>query len=201
MISSAMIFLIFTLIVHNISGSHGSLYDIIKIDEVTYGPQMTPKQMFQFISSGVPQIFWLFIDSDDFSKVNFLKTNCKKSLLTLVDGLKNNDETAYKFIDSSGKTPTSFMRSTITSFGDYDECISIKDTLNNLVGKYCAFDIFANHAANVSKSGTNTIGNSTFLLTQVPVFKGVPFIHSICLPSQCSQIEIRQMLSTGKAHF
>ena len=182
--------------------SLGHLSDIIKVDtEPNYGPTMTPDQMFEFISAGVPQILWTFLKSrNNLDKLNFLSPTCKKSLTAISTGLADGKVTAYKFVDASAKTPAGFIRSTQASFGDYDQCLSIDDALDGvtLVGKYCAFDMQPHQLRGQSlRSSSFGSSNSTLYLHQVPVFKGIPFIHAICLPNQCSLIEIRQMLSTG----
>lgn len=206
--------------------TYGHVDNILKTD---YNPEsgeaISPDKMFQFMTGGVPQIFWTFVNSSHFNKVNFIGSSCKKSLLAVSRGLEEQSLTAYKFVDSSGKTPAGLIRATMSSFGDFDECLSIDEVLNevNVVGKYCAYDTFpvrtSNNNSNNSTSqfGINqfdyfSLGDfilnripkspiNTLHLDQVTVFKGLAFLNSICLPSQCSTIEVKHLLSTGKLVF
>lgn len=186
--------LFFILLIHQ---STGHLLEIFKYqNEPIYGESIEPEKLFQFMSSGVPQIFWSFVNSSDFQNIQFIGLPCKESLLKVSRGFQNGDYISYKFLDSSAKTPNGFMRSTMGSFGDYDQCLSINDQINNLVGKYCAYDIFPTK----SKQVTND-ENRTFTFDQIPVFKGIPFIYSICLPSQCTKREVRDLLTIGNVVY
>lgn len=188
--SSILNVILFTFIIEK---SHCSIHDIIKLDlNPTYGPPMKPDLMFKFISGGIPQIFWSFVNSSDFQSINFISNPCKRSLNVILDGLQDRYLTAYKFIDSSGKTPPGLMRGTLATFGDYDQCLSINDVINDeiLIGKYCSFDYYSYHSEKNS--------NNSIKFEKITVFQGLPFVGSLCLPSKCSSIEVRQMLSTGK---
>lgn len=186
----------------NVTSAH--LYDIIKVDtKPTYSDAMSPNKLFNFMSGGVPQIFWTFVNSSQFNQINFLGSPCKSSLLAVSSGFDDSLLTSYRFLDSSGKTPSGLIRATMSSFGDYDECLSIEGEIEdiNLKGQYCAFDIFPTHTMkgkSRSYSASKISTNETLSLDRVAVFEGIPFIHSLCLPSQCSVIEVRQILKRGK---
>lgn len=183
--------------------SSGHLYDILKVDtEPTIGSPVSPDRMFQYVSAGVPQIFWTFVNSNNFDQVDFLAPSCKRSLQAIAGGLGDGHLTSYKFLDSAGKTPAGFIRSTISTYGDFDECLAIDDVIRgtNAVGKYCAFDLYPTKVTNFTREEKLTT-KVAFSLDQIPIFKGMAFVNSLCLPAECSSIEIKQMLSTGKVQL
>lgn len=175
-----------------------SMDNLLRVEtEKTFGSQVDPELMFQYVSAGVPHIFWKFINSSNFEKLQFVSAKCKKSLSTVSNSFQSHLLTAYKFLDASGKTPSGLTRAAMTSLGDFDLCISINDQVDevNLIGKYCAYDAYPIDTSSIYNEKSS---NESINLNKIPIFGGVPFIHSICLPSDCSVIEIRQMLSTGK---
>ena len=155
--------------------------------------------MFQYMSAGVPQIFWTFVNS---SHLNFISSSCKGSLRAISGGFTDGHLTSYKFLDSAGKTPPGFIRTTIATFGDFDQCLAIDDVIRGVqvVGKYCAFDVHPFKVSNFTREEKLT-SKISFSLDQIPIFKGMALVNSICLPSECSATEIRQILSTGKVNI
>lgn len=178
------------------------LSDIVKTDDdATIGPPVSPEQAFRFISTGVPHLLWSHVASAHFTMQSNVSTPCRGALKAVADAMSDGHILPYHFVDASGKTPSGFIRSTISSFGDFDQCLAIDGTVRgvHVKGKYCACDLFPVRLSESSdrRSGDlMTTGKLTF--DRIHVFKRSPFIHALCVPDQCSETDLRQMLSTGK---
>lgn len=100
-------------------------------------------------------------------------------------------------LDSSGKTPSSLMEGTITSHGDYDQCLDIhsRGFEVEVRGKYCAVDVFTLHSAK------RTRHDKKFALGMKSFFVGYPFSIGMCIPNACRDEELRQLLSNCEYHM
>lgn len=101
-------------------------------------------------------------------------------------------------MDSSGKLPTGLIRSTLSSFGNYDECLKSRSSVQleaSFQGKYCSVDIFP-------FKRPNNVTRSDFLdLGDVPAIDGFPFVASFCIPSTCDELQLRTILEQGEGNF
>lgn len=170
----------------------GDLDEILKLDrDVTIGSQVSPDQLFKYLTGGISQAFWQFVNSSDFDSLDSISPSCKHTLKIVKNGFTDLSMTSFQFIDSASKSPPGFMRAAVASFGDYDQCLSINDTINGytLLGKYCAYDTHP-----VKFIHTN---NSTFSFDRISVFQRIPFINSICVPSECDSVDTRLLISYG----
>ena len=99
----------------------------------------------------------------------------------------------FAVIESAGKLPPGFLESTVTSFGDYDECLAIESNdEENIVGQYCMTDIFP-----IGKD-EDEYRKKVIYLKSLPLFKGSPFLIGLCLPTACSFKDIKFITNEGK---
>lgn len=93
----------------------------------------------------------------DLSRVPGISGECQRDAQQLVDSLKRfelwalKSESAYlvnasiiskhkifsTVLDSSAKLPSGVLNGNVNQFGDFDQCLSVEATNNNLQGKYC----------------------------------------------------------------
>ncbi|KAI1291932.1 hypothetical protein HDE_07518 [Halotydeus destructor] len=145
------------------------------------------RRMRKFLSGGPAQFLWdKILDHNLLGNVN-VSFECIKSMNRVQNGLKDGREWAFRFLDASAKTPTSMLESTMVSYGDYDECLEIEvDTFD---GMYCTVDMFAVghplYQRQHEKGKLNLHDNI--------VFKSTPYFFGLCLPSRCSQADVRQL--------
>ena len=178
-----------------------SLSDIVMADDrPIIGAAVSPDKAFHFMTAGVTDIFWSHAASN-FTQDSLVSMQCRQSLAAVSSGLSSGDILPFHFVDASSKTPPGFIRSSMIGFGDYDQCLAIDGTIQGvpMKGKYCAVDLFPVRVSltNDRKSGdTMTTGKMTF--DRISVFKRMPFIQSLCVPSQCSDVDVKHMLSTGE---
>ena len=95
-------------------------------------------------------------------------------------------------MESAGKFPPAFLESTVTVFGDYDECLAIesKDEAN-VFGQYCMVDMFP-----VGNNEDQYRGKEIYLKS-IPLFKGTGFLVGVCFPANCTSNEVRVLTSEG----
>ncbi|KAI1303690.1 Nose resistant to fluoxetine protein 6 [Halotydeus destructor] len=161
------------------------------------------KRMFKLISAGVPQILWEEVNAvrskdGDMGQTFAISRACADSLVNVSLGLEEMNEWAYRFIDASGKTPSSFFGSATTSFGDYNECLDIHTP--DFDGQYCMPDLFAlktkqKHATWPGPSRPERAATGQVSLGDIAVFKGMPFNFGLCVPSTCKAEEVRNVLN------
>lgn len=103
--------------------------------------------------------------------------------------------TLHLVLDSSGRTPH-LTRATITSLGEYDQCLSI--THNEIRGSYCLLDIV------VLKRNDGAAPQSTvqkFDLATSSAWKGYPFAFGVCIPHRCHLADLKQLLNEALESF
>jgi hypothetical protein len=83
---------------------------------------------------------------------------------------------------------------TLTSFGDYDECLYLKsrDVSPAFVGKYCSIEM------SLELDGKQSAENISRLMKErIPVFGSSNLLLGLCLPSLCSNHEIEKLIKTS----
>lgn len=177
-----------------------SLSDIIKTDDdATIGHPVSPAQAFRFISTGVPHLLWSYVASSHFKGQRNISTACREALTAVSHSMSDGDILSFHFVDASGKTPSGFIRSSTSSFGDFDQCLSIDGTVRgvHVKGKYCACDLFPVRVSEFSdRRSDDPMTDGQLSFDRIHVFRRVPFINSLCVPHQCSQSDLRHILST-----
>lgn len=97
-------------------------------------------------------------------------------------------------IGSAGKLPPAFLESTVTSFGDYDTCLSIESKDDaHIAAKFCMVDMFPLGKDQEKYSHVR----DKIYLKSLPVFVGSPFMISFCVPVTCNTEDIRTVAKKG----
>lgn len=187
----------------------GELRDILKLcdyvncdantDPRFSQQSIRPDANYKIISAGLPQIFWDDVRRGEFySRGGGVSTRCRRQLEIIANGLSNDQSFAYGFIDASGKSPAGTLRSTMTSMGDYDQCLGIHHvdaaSGESFTGKYCMIDMFSMRWDNNSSDNDNK-NNKKIDLSRVSVFSGFPHWTAMCLPSACKEQEMQSALA------
>ena len=99
-------------------------------------------------------------------------------------------------LDASSKSPSGLLDGSVTSFGDFDQCLAMKTPENvfpSFVGKYCSIEM------SVVTEGEHFAGNiSDVLRTRIPAFGFSNLQFGLCLPSLCSEKEIDVLLEKSR---
>ncbi|KAI1303725.1 hypothetical protein HDE_02217 [Halotydeus destructor] len=161
------------------------------------------KRMYKLISAGIPQILWDEIADmrskqlDIGQRFSISKT-CADSVVKVSEGLEDLYEWAFRMMDASGKTPSAYLESTVTSFGDYDECLDIHTP--GFDGQYCMPDLFPLKTKEQQTrwprpSRSERAATGKVNLGDIAVFKGMSFNFALCVPSTCTAEEVRNVLA------
>lgn len=97
-------------------------------------------------------------------------------------------------IDASSKISPGILKGTTGSFGDYDQCLEIdqKKHRNKFIGSYSLIQLEYMKRNDV-KSNISLLMSETF-----PVLGVVNLHFGICLPSTCSGIDVKSLVTKGK---
>lgn len=99
-------------------------------------------------------------------------------------------------IDSSGKTPAAFLEGTVTSLGDYDQCLAITDEAldgSKNIGQYCVLKLKIRKETLASSRVGERIDQI------VPPCDYFEPLFALCLPSSCNQEDVKKIVSSAVA--
>lgn len=117
-------------------------------------------------------------------------------------------------VDANSRLPSGIFDGTHTNFGDYDECKSI--SAKDFRGKYCVLDIippvpevrkfFSGERVSIDINTKNSTLHGTVyekILARAQIFRITTFYNGICVPSSCSDIDIKKVFENGiyKSNF
>ena len=169
--------------------------------------------LFRLFSSGITELVWSQnpnIQGLDISE------DCKASLLTVLQHINEGSEWAYKgkniiiiyqyilmiqyhfqsVLDASSKSPSGILNGTLTSFGDFDQCIYLRtreDVFPSFAGKYCSIEF------SVETEGNHFAGNITNIIrSRIPAFGSHDLQLGLCLPSLCEDKDIDTFVKSSK---
>lgn len=100
--------------------------------------------------------------------------------------------TLFPVIDATGTIPAGLFEGTLSDFGDYDECLSLRSTANYtnpfMRGKHCIIKLklYASASKQLHLEDSFLVKNDFSLNI------------GLCLPSICSADDIRQVLVKGE---
>lgn len=158
--------------------------DCFTEDEVTnYQP------FIRLMSGGISQL--LFDQISQVTQLSDVTKQCSSSLTQVYDQLLQGDDGAFRLIDSSAKFPPGSIEGTVSDFGDYDECIQVRE--DHLVGQYCLVDVLVKRPRQ-PKQGLFELGKYHFFNESARYF-------GICFPNTCSTQDIRMIVSHLLAPF
>lgn len=116
---------------------------------------------------------------------------CYSQLSEISSAIKSERLWPYQFIDSSANLPSGFLDGTLSSLGDYDQCLAIESPSQGTVirGSYCMVK-FTRAKRTYSSPVENEIADGLFL------YSAIPLSVAICLPDACtSERDIRSLLA------
>ena len=106
-------------------------------------------------------------------------------------------------LDSSGRLPTGLLSGTITSYGDYDQCMATEGLVDESIpvtGKYCFINIRPPlPPIGDSLNLTGTPYESSWVNDRMgPYARMYARVASgVCIPSVCHESEVTQVLRNG----
>lgn len=153
------------------------------------------EKLFNFFAAGFPQL--IYSDISNLTANSLLSEPCNRALIQVKQELDHGKEWAFQFVDSSAKTSSGFLEGSVTSFGDYDECVNIQEpdsnpnpNEHNLAGMYCLADIFPEGYIGKEKRKDGKVS-----LNQMQRFNNTGYYFGLCFPSHCSTSDVRTILT------
>lgn len=106
-------------------------------------------------------------------------------------------------LDASAKTSSGFLVGTVSSFGDYDQCLNIntQEEGNNLpTGQYCTIKLeFQFGEENSTNNELSSI--QSLVMNRVPMFNYYYKQIGLCLPSACSVDDVNLIIEQSKLKY
>lgn len=144
----------------------------------------------QFLLTGPTQLFWQEAPSRrDLLKKSGVSDSCLRDIKDTLAGVSSGDSSSFSLIDSSGKVPPGLLDGTVTSFGDFDQCLAVSArTPNSFSGKYCPVK-FLPHV------DRKTQELDLFVENKIPIFEYYTLHVGLCVPSTCSESDVFQIFN------
>lgn len=113
-------------------------------------------------------------------------------------------------LDSNGHFPSGLLSGTLTSLGDYDQCLSVRNNQYDILGKYCLLKLrpslpkkqkvvtFKNRFINLNGTRLQNSWIDNNIVEQMYSFYFYHIINGICVPSSCSENDILLMAQQSK---
>ncbi|KAI1303644.1 hypothetical protein HDE_02075 [Halotydeus destructor] len=155
-----------------------SCHDLFTLTDETYS------KIFKLITSGLTQIFWENVDLS----THLVSDQCAAAINGTLDGLENGDTWSYELLDASAKGSAGLLDGTISSFGDFDQCLSVKADHSD-IGQYGGAHCMVRLALT---SGDSSIAKA---VGKLPIFEYFHPTHALCVPSPCSAAEVHLLVT------
>lgn len=122
---------------------------------------------------------------------------CVQGLARVAAALNDGQDWAYRFIDSSAKTPAGLLDGTVSSFGDYDECLDIRTPADepDLQGKHCLLKFSAGSLFNQKNESGSLSQIASEVRNALYLFDTFTLNLGVCVPSACDANDLRILLS------
>ncbi|XP_074598960.1 nose resistant to fluoxetine protein 6-like isoform X2 [Brevipalpus obovatus] len=116
-------------------------------------------------------------------------SECEKTIKKVLSGLANYEPIAIKMIDASGTIPSGLLDGTVTDFGDYDECLSLRSNAGESELKFKGKHCILKAKPVLDEASRNLLKGSWMLVNNFSLHIG------LCIPNTCSNHEILPMLT------
>jgi hypothetical protein len=119
-----------------------------------------------------------------------ISSSCQKSISQIQKGLSTGEAWPHFFPDATSSAPSGIFAGTVTDFGEYDSCLhahtppDFEDT--TFSGKFCMTEFLPKKDSPLDK----LLGNN------VPALGFFNLTLAVCMPSTCSEQDIKVFLSS-----
>ncbi|KAF5305499.1 hypothetical protein FQA39_LY01590 [Lamprigera yunnana] len=130
-----------------------------------------------------------------FEAINTLPDGlCRNNSRNVLEGIIAREKWAWKIFDSSAKFPVGLMYGVYYQFGNFDECVSVKDSIGTgIQGKYCLADIRLQTNSKNEEFIALLLGQSKKPKERIAYNDTLHW--AICVPSTCSSTEVQKFLA------
>lgn len=158
----------------------------------------------KLLSGGLGQLVWESVSRDEIQDVS---KDCSSRLRAIWKGIEEGNERSFRILDSSAKTPSAHLDGTLTSYGDFDQCLelsAVEDRGQKYMTQYCTvpvsqlgpqvsdWDQFEEEAVLKRLDEPKKIR-----LKDINIFKDHAHLYGLCFPSTCSVDDVSLILKTA----
>ncbi|KAI1293664.1 hypothetical protein HDE_06431 [Halotydeus destructor] len=155
------------------------------------GAEHNRNQLFNFMTKGITSQLWEKLPSALSGELSAqVSASCAQALLTIIRETQDGQLWAYQFMDASAKSSSALLEGTISSLGDYDQCLDINHNGDqHLSGQYCMLKLLT------SDDHFDDGSELSARLRMFPMFGEFPLNYALCMPSACSAQEVATVVS------
>ena len=161
----------------------------------------------KLFSGGLTQLVWESISRNE-TVDSGISLDCASSLHSIWSGIKDGDESSFRMVESSAKTPPAHLDGSISSFGDYDQCLDIAIEQSkhgvDIESQYCIvpLSILGPPVDDVKLFQEQALLHKLdkprkINLKAINIFKDHTHFHALCLPSACSIADVGSIVAQG----
>ncbi|XP_039298057.1 O-acyltransferase like protein [Nilaparvata lugens] len=137
-----------------------------------------------------------------FAAVNSKDSTCRNHSRIFLQKLEDFELWSLKMHDASAKLPSGLLNGNVNQLGDFDQCLSVHQTQDNIKGQYCLTDIELKlqpdqHLA-IKQIHDLVVSHSAFKSKigdpghRVPRFTNINW--ALCVPASCSASDVQEAL-------
>ena len=160
----------------------------------------------KLFTTSLAHVVWHNMNDDIF---NCISTECSRDMKAAINGLQNNLASSYAFIDASGKSPSGILDGTISSYGDYDQCLQQSGTFCmvrlQVDHQQASVDSSRHHSSDISSTDSrdektvNSVPSMPEIHAKVdeilPIFAYFYLNMGLCMPSSCSAQDVATIVN------
>ena len=155
------------------------------------------RQFYKLFTGGLNQLLWdeILLKSslnDSLVRTSSISLSCQESLSKLRNSFNRGELLPFKYLDSSARASSAFLEGTVSSFGDYDQCLDITvEDDPGLQGQYCLVKF------SIDKEKKSSLKIISELKNVIPIANFYHPLHGLCIPSSCSRQDLIKMLGSN----
>lgn len=150
-------------------------------------------RLFNFLTGGLADIVWNNGSIADEFASKRVTESCGQDVVHIQSEISRGSEWGSRFADASSKAPSGLMHGTLSSFGDYDQCLAIAH--GSISGRYCGIEL-----KYVSKRH-DSLEVDRLLSQAIPSFHKVNVDVGLCVPVSCSSADVRKLVQSKLQGF
>lgn len=153
------------------------------------------RRLSRFMTTGLTDIIWQTNGNISSHPLSSLSPECMRSIDLVRLHIHRGSQFAFEMLDASSKSPSGFLKGTISSFGDYDECLDISQNEfePKFLGKHCMVELDIE-----TVPFTESVIN-TYIRQNIPIIDMLKPNFGLCIPSTCASSDVKLLVNHRKS--
>lgn len=109
----------------------------------------------------------------------------------------------HTVIDASSKTPAGVLDGTLSSYGDYDQCLALGHDARFVApfaGQHCMIKLDPNFKSNNNNMHRSLLQIERSLEKTLPIFEYYYINVGLCVPASCSVEDVSSLVTRSEYH-